>query len=338
MKKQISIILVFILIISFCISCENNKIFLIQKNNSTLILYNKNIYKKEINTFIENYSSIIYNFYNKNKLTEKNILEENLTFILCKESFLEINNNLKNIHFLLNKTLKNKPDYLNQIIKSIDNSFPNNELSFKANKAIALFKRNEDGSGPLIFLKYSNSYLKYIFLIAEYNHFLIVKNNSYFSLSSNENIIFSLIFDEGITNYLGFLLLNVYPNPGNLLMDSFIQFGETYAIKQTLRYLYQNKSNFKNSSKIMFNKLDTLIKGTITEINEEDFLSVISFFDVAFFDYILKKYGLNKFYELISFIYNNRYSSLNDITEFLFNISFNKFYEQVKLYCISLIE
>lgn len=323
--KKYFILLFLILFSIFVISFKSNtndSYFDYILNGNNIICYNVNIDKQEIEDFYYHYASKVKQFYIDNGLTTRRIELEKLIIILCINSFGEWDKEKK-----LKDKLINEFKYL-----SLDNIKNYQNISEYDYYADALYYRDEEI--PIIILKSSdNKIIKYFKLLIEYNHHLIYRNpnkqNMNF-LSSGVNV-FDFWIDDGFTNFLGYYFGNIdyykyIDKYEEYLKDEVINLSEkdSKIIFDMLRndiYTYDAYKIFKFQN--IFDKNYKIDEGS-------DFFRYLLYnYRVMFYAYLHFSRGTENLYKYLYYLYNEYYSSIDDIFKSCYNISFMDYLKEL---------
>lgn len=340
--KKYILIIALVLLISILIYYNNSTLkdkekfnFVIKDNN--IICYNKKIQKSDITKFLNFYSLKVNQFYVDNKLTTKRIENERLLIILFHKSSEEWKDAAffkKKLAFKL-KQFYNLEDVtnINDVIEFLNNNnFYVNQDNVKAKYIISDII-------PIILIKdYYIKIFPYIFLISEYNHHLInirlkenkkVYKNEFSDFNNFNYYLFGFLVDEGFTIYLGNYLYQIF---GYSSVDNFLYSEKYYlASNEYDKFIFENSRKYYlsilNNENVTFEGLMNLNKKTYYDYkkNFDKYLNICMYF-IA---YIRIKYGLRKFYEFISNVYNSSYRDIDQIFENNFNCSLKCFLAEV---------
>lgn len=306
--KNKKIIIFIILFISFIFFVNNQTDaidfkYIVNKNN--IICYNSSISLREINEYILYYENFINQIYIFNNLTDKRISDQNLIIILCKESFKEWD-----LAKEFKITLKEKLSIKNYKCPFFESSLLSMDKDFDAIYVDSYLY-------PAIIFKIgSEKRNKFIFTICEYNHYLINKNekNDIDIINYNSYLVFHYLLDEGFTNFVGFYLRNfTNKNYGNFIYEKLDLFSLdiSFKIYKFLLDLYKENKWDKNILNFSFSDLYKGEKKVPT--------SFIGYNSVFFYSYINYFYGTNTLINLIKYIYNENYTSTDDIFKNVLN-------------------
>lgn len=283
-------------------------------NGNNLIIYNIKISKDKISEFINFYSTKIGQFYLNNNLTDKTIKNEKIIFVICNSDFNEWNNAEK---FKKKQSIKIKETLnldkvtniydLTEILNHKINE--NNEAEYFYNPIV-----------PIFYLKIGkDNRKKYIYSIVEYHNHLIklnlLKNEVLKSLG--QNTFFNYLFIHGIINYLGnqFYVLFYNTSSGNFLYENDIKIDDN---ANKIIYDYLLKNSIINYWKDGFTYANLLEHNNISKLNNFDVLCF-------FWSYLVKKYGIDWFYNLLKYLYNGNYKSGEEIFSHIFKIDSKRF-------------
>jgi hypothetical protein len=139
------------------------------------------------------------------------------------------------------------------------------------------------------------------------------------------DIIFKKFFDETITFYFGFVnKLKFFNSSIENLYYQNEEVDDIEFINKVFAVIYSEIKKNKNNLNIdLFLKLkDDRLLIIEYSISSYEFYEYFSF---VICDFIISNYSLEHFYKFISFLYNGKYSSLDEVTYFINKQNFNDF-------------
>jgi len=264
---------------------------------------------------------VVNDYYWHRELTSKNILKENIIIVLTRilnendETFI-----LKSIpeNSKFKKIIK-KYNLSKEQKQKLENQF---KIIFFDKAIGALYIDIQKSIIPIIVIRYDASLaIDAISMIVEYNHFLIDSN---INANIKDDIIFTKFFDETITSYFSFLNEMKFFNSSieNLYYQN-EEIDDIEFINKVFAVIYSEIKKNKNNLNIdLFLKLkDDRVLVEYSIFNYEFY----QYFCFVICDFIISKYGLEHFYKFISFLYNGKYSSLDEVTYFINKQKFDDF-------------
>ena len=325
MKKTLKFIFIIILLI-FNFSCQsgNNTIKKQEENNITLIENGSNIFlfmpgvninSEMIRYTLENYSYMINSFMQANGFSDKKIENENITFLIVKNSYKELSNiddetidKIKNIR--KNENFK----YLKYYYYTLDSS------SYEV-AAFYIDKTN------MIVINYQKIETKTEFIstiLAEYNHCLTYSNvKKYYGNDFYAKIYWAPMYyiDDIITGFYNSIFQILIKNKDILHLNN-SDFMIT--ILDIDKYIYDTNANIVS----YFRTIEKSVKFVpFKEICIEYLLdwSILLFYYDSFIPYIVNNYGYEYIYSLIKYLYSSKYDSFEQIINDVFSDSSENF-------------
>ncbi len=327
MKKSLFIILLILCLLYIPCDAQNKEIkFSIFNKGNNIIVYNADIKKEVISNFINYYDKIIDKSLFDNDSCTKTVLKEDLVIIVLNESFDELiklkNNTLKKIQ---NKRGNKLPILSENVIynlgKTEDSYFNGIFQSIRDVIIIRLGYLNElndlnEISTNLCFLA-----------LSEYNHYIISKNllknfsESYsdYILKSKFNNELSKIklFDESITSFYFYYFNTFFKSKLIKEPDKILNKGFIFDPSHIVGYYKQFLNTYYKKEEI--GELKQFFYGDLS------FKSLIVYY-TYFPIFIAEKFGIDKLNKFINFLYFGNYSSVNEITQNVFGVDENTFY------------
>lgn len=310
-KKQINKILTLILLICiliFIVSCDDSN-FVFCKNGNNKLFIEKNINVKYIKNFVENYPDIVKNFYERNGfLKNVNVLNENLYLYIFKKTFKALN---PKDPVIINNT-KELQKRFGLFLGYLEDS------KFTEDRFVGAFYTPNLNS---VFLKTDQAIPLSMDLIVELNHHFVFKNQpekvtnyqlrSVFGFNIKpedydvETANYLYIIDDSITNF--FSAYN-FINNQMIITDK--------GIAELKRYLrnYLMDENFKKDKNLKW-----VLKFGNYGYGEGTFL-----YEYSFILFVLDTFGYDYYKNMIKFLYNEKYNTIDNMSLKVFGISFDE--------------
>ncbi|MCR4422905.1 MAG: hypothetical protein NUV32_10595 [Exilispira sp.] len=342
MKIKYFIFIILLILFSFYPYQDNESVnesnFDYVINGSNIICYNKSISKNEIKDFIEYYDDKVNHFYVNTGLTTKRIELEKMIIILCVNSFREWEEEK-----ICKEKIKKELNYFQTGI--LDDMIYSKNYYKELDNTAALYYPNYGFMSmlPVIIIKsYNYKMLKYFSLIVEYNHHLIRTNYYYkhiekYSKIFEDYIVFCYI-DDGITNYLGsyFKTITYYEYIGKF--NEFLKNDKMCLNDENAKKIFNRYKSklFYNKNNITFKYINILKEDYIKSYNYnynkliDNDINYIVFFNA----YLHYTRGTEKFYQYLSYLYNEYYNTKDEIFLNCFNIKFLDFLKEIDEYVL----
>jgi len=328
-KVIILVCIIYLLILASCSKNEKMIRFLLIKNGKNLILYNSDIEKSFVDKTIKYYDTFVRKVlaYNISYSENLDISKNEILIIILKDNYQE----LKKINSKFIKKIekyRNNPNHINLAYIYNDLNYvkpptlPTIGMYLPLQDVIVLMgehfiSTNNEGVINLCFL-----------ILAEYNHYLITKNlirnfgKRYIDYALNSKYDYEIhkikkLFDESITCFYSFYYSLFFQSKliddMDLILNSDLLFDKDFItgyLKQYVNTLYK-KENIEDLKSFFYGDLK--------------YISLIVY-DLYLSIFISEKFGIEKLYKLINFLYFGNYLSVNEITQSVFGVDENTFY------------
>lgn len=315
-KVKVFVILLIFIFVFFIYSCDDTDFEFYQRGKNKFFV-EKRVNKKFILRFLKNYEKKVNEFFKVNGfLDNPDIKNHKLYIFVFKNSFKELKSKDKVI-VENTKELQKKYDVFFGMLE--DNRRTEDKL-------VGAFYVPHINS---IFLKTSQSIPLTMDLIVELNHYFIFLNTPEKIKNYNlkavygfnippekidiENANYLYLIDDSITNFISFY---------NYLTGDYIIRKSN--IPQFKKFMSQHleKNGFKKD-----NNLKWVLKFSNYGGGEALFL-----YEYSFILYILDTYGYDKYKQMIRFLYNEKYNTINDVFINVFSIPFEQFLKKWEKY------
>ena len=326
--KKIKIIIIFFIILNLLyFSCDSNNgsNFNLTKKGKNIILYNNIIPENNINNILNFYDEIISKILTDNRITSEKIIDKNLSIIIVKDNFNELN--------LID----------DRILKKVNKELPLNKIIDKKQLYNKIFLMNIDmikgvffSLDDVIVIKYNLGNKKenqdrdsIILLLSEFNHYFISKNlernfgkeyldYSTGSVYNNEIYKIKKLIDEAITHFYILYYRTFFDSKLISSINNILKIDTSFESNHILGFYSQYLDTIYDNKKIP--GLKTFFYGGI------DFQS-LSIYYYALMVALTKRYGVEIISKFIRFVYFSKYNSMEDITSNILNLTEDEFYK-----------
>ena len=326
--KKIKIIIIFFIIFNLLyFSCDSNDSsnFNLTKKGKNIIIYNNKIAENNINNILNFYDEIISKILTDNKITSERIIDKNLSIIIVKDNFNELN--------LID----------DRILKKINKELPLSKIIDKKQLYYKIFLMNIDmlngvffPPNDLIVIKYNQSNKKenldrdsIILLLSEFNHYFISKNleknfgmtYSDYSINSvynNEIYKITKLIDEALTHFYNLYYKTFFDSKLISSTNNMLKIDTSFESNHILGFYSQYLDTIYDNKKIP--GLNAFFYGGM------DINSLVIYYS-ALVIALVKYYGVEIVGKFIRFVYFSKYNSINDIVSNVLNLTEDEFYQ-----------